>query len=88
MSSQHSKSSSFSGTEKEFAHFSTIELNSDKFHRSCDSSDLEDGPSNPHDIPNGGFVAWLQVLGAFFLWFNTWSVHYHYIHLILLAHAF
>ncbi|THV71416.1 MFS general substrate transporter [Aureobasidium pullulans] len=74
MSSQHSKSSSFSGTEKEFAQFSTIELNSDKSHRSCDSSDLEDGPSNPHDIPNGGFVAWLQVLGAFFLWFNTWGL--------------
>jgi hypothetical protein len=23
-------------------------------------------------IPNGGLQAWLQVLGAFFLWFNTW----------------
>lgn len=22
--------------------------------------------------PNGGLLAWLQVLGAFFLWFNTW----------------
>ncbi|KAK5027992.1 hypothetical protein LTS07_006868 [Exophiala sideris] len=22
-------------------------------------------------IPNGGLQAWLQVLGAFFLWFNT-----------------
>jgi hypothetical protein len=22
--------------------------------------------------PNGGLVAWLQVLGAFFLFFNSW----------------
>ncbi|KAF2019536.1 putative monocarboxylate permease [Aaosphaeria arxii CBS 175.79] len=25
-------------------------------------------------IPNGGLVAWLQVLGAFFLLFNTWGI--------------
>ncbi|KAK5037418.1 hypothetical protein LTR13_004575 [Exophiala sideris] len=25
-------------------------------------------------IPNGGLQAWLQVLGAFFLWFNTWGL--------------
>lgn len=27
-----------------------------------------------HDagIPDGGLQAWLQVVGAFFLWFNTW----------------
>lgn len=23
-------------------------------------------------IPNGGLVAWLQVLGSFFLFLNTW----------------
>lgn len=23
--------------------------------------------------PNGGLEAWLQVLGAFFLYFNTWG---------------
>jgi hypothetical protein len=23
-------------------------------------------------IPNGGSKAWLQVLGAFFIFFNTW----------------
>jgi hypothetical protein len=23
-------------------------------------------------IPDGGLVAWLQVLGSFFLWWNTW----------------
>ncbi|ESZ97359.1 hypothetical protein SBOR_2243 [Sclerotinia borealis F-4128] len=31
--------------------------------------------SNPHaDIPNGGTVAWLQVLGSFFLFFNSWGI--------------
>lgn len=24
--------------------------------------------------PNGGLAAWLQVLGGFFVYFNTWSV--------------
>jgi hypothetical protein len=23
-------------------------------------------------IPNGGFIAWLQVLGSFLLFFNSW----------------
>jgi hypothetical protein len=27
-----------------------------------------------HEIPNGGFKAWLQVLGSFFLFFNSWFV--------------
>jgi len=26
------------------------------------------------DIPNGGFVAWYQVLGSFFLFFNCWGI--------------
>ena len=24
-------------------------------------------------VPDGGLQAWLQVTGAFFLWFNTWG---------------
>ena len=24
------------------------------------------------DLPNGGLTAWLQVVGAFFLFFNSW----------------
>ena len=34
-------------------------------------------PSAPDfnkDIPNGGLTAWLQVIGSFFLFFNTWFV--------------
>lgn len=33
------------------------------------------GKPNVHDmssVPNGGTLAWLQVLGAFFVLFNTW----------------
>lgn len=29
-------------------------------------------PSSP--APDGGIVAWVQVAGAFFLFFNSWSV--------------
>lgn len=25
------------------------------------------------ELPNGGLQAWLQVLGAFFMYFNTWG---------------
>lgn len=30
--------------------------------------------NNAAAIPDGGLTAWLQVLGAFFLFFNTWYV--------------
>lgn len=29
-------------------------------------------PITPPPPPNGGVVAWLQVAGAFFLFFNSW----------------
>ena len=32
----------------------------------------EDLPSGPGPPPDGGLDAWLQVLGAFFINFNTW----------------
>lgn len=28
--------------------------------------------NNTSQIPNGGFKAWIQVVGSFFLFFNTW----------------
>jgi hypothetical protein len=31
-------------------------------------------PSPPPPPPNGGIKAWMQVLGAFFLNFNTWGL--------------
>ncbi|KAL9612463.1 MAG: hypothetical protein Q9167_002935 [Letrouitia subvulpina] len=31
-------------------------------------------PSNAGSPPNGGFRAWLHVLGAFLLWFNSWGI--------------
>jgi len=26
------------------------------------------------DLPNGGMLAWLQVVGSFFLFFNSWGI--------------
>ena len=66
-----SSASSVSSIEKEVTLFSTVELTSNSI-QSCSSSDLEQANQTTDDIPNGGLIAWLQVLGAFFLWFNTW----------------
>ncbi|TID24958.1 MFS general substrate transporter [Venturia nashicola] len=30
--------------------------------------------NNASQIPNGGFQAWMQVVGGFFLFFNTWGI--------------
>jgi hypothetical protein len=37
-------------------------------------SDVKPAPPPADDIPDGGLVAWLQVLGGFFVIFNTWWV--------------
>jgi hypothetical protein len=66
-----SSNSSLSDVEKEVTHFSAVELTSESI-QSCSISDLEQADQSVDDIPNSGLVAWLQVLGAFFLWFNTW----------------
>lgn len=43
-----------------------------------DESEIENQtpkePATPPPPPNRGLVAWLQVAGAFFLFFNCWSV--------------
>lgn len=43
-----------------------------------DGSEVENQPpkepATPPPSPNGGLTAWLQVAGAFFLFFNCWSV--------------
>ena len=31
-----------------------------------------DPPATPPPPPNGGLTSWLQVAGAFFLFFNSW----------------
>ncbi|CEJ94781.1 hypothetical protein VHEMI10293 [[Torrubiella] hemipterigena] len=47
----------------------------DKSHSSDMSPEVETKPANPMgDIPNGGTMAWLHVLGAFMLYFNTWGI--------------
>jgi hypothetical protein len=35
-------------------------------------------PAAADDIPDGGTVAWLQVLGGFFVIFNTWGIFNSY----------
>ena len=30
--------------------------------------------NNIRSVPNGGLKAWLQVLGVFFVFFNTWGI--------------
>lgn len=37
-------------------------------------AELPPKPAGPPPPPNGGTRAWLQVLGAFFLNFNTWGL--------------
>lgn len=44
------------------------------------ASASEPAPKASHEIPNGGFNAWLQVLGSFLLFLNSWyglSSHLH-----------
>lgn len=51
---------------------------------SSQSSSLEK-QDDADNVPNGGTVAWLQVLGSFFLWFNTWYTSLrlaHYLYLV------
>ena len=42
-------------------------------HSANDNAQVEK-PAGPPPPPNGGTRAWLQVLGAFFLNFNTWGL--------------
>lgn len=39
-------------------------------------TNVESKPSvnNIRSVPNGGAKAWLQVLGVFFVFFNTWGI--------------
>ena len=39
------------------------------------SDDTQDADDDPGPPPNGGWLAWLQVLGSFFLFFNSWYVY-------------
>jgi hypothetical protein len=64
------KIDSTSGSEKEVARH---EPGSATAHvMSTESS--TNAPKAPDPLPNGGLTAWLQVLGCFMLYFNTWSV--------------
>lgn len=41
---------------------------------SAEAEKRSTAPDNPSPPPNGGLVAWLQVLASFMVFFNTWGV--------------
>ncbi|WYZ41827.1 hypothetical protein EsH8_V_000722 [Colletotrichum jinshuiense] len=65
--------------EKDAEH--DLELDDRSFPSSSDDGNItddqstKDSPSSkPSDPPDGGLKAWLQVLGSFFIYFNTWGL--------------
>ncbi|EED12119.1 monocarboxylate transporter, putative [Talaromyces stipitatus ATCC 10500] len=65
----------------------SLDLNHNKnFHFDSSASDVEQPsepkieqpsskrPTGPPPPPNGGLIAWLQVVGGFMLFFNTWGI--------------
>jgi len=50
----------------------------DRQNGSADAAGVKDEKPTPptSEIPNGGLTAWLQVAGAFFLFFNSWCVYF------------
>lgn len=47
-------------------------------------SEQEQQQDDPGPPPNGGFAAWLQVAGSFFLFFNCWHVFHFLVSLIIM----
>ena len=64
MSNASNKSSSFEDVEKS----NSVTKSDEKLVSQTVKSSFSD------DVPNGGTKAWLQVLGSFFLFFNTWGM--------------
>lgn len=44
----------------------------DNQRHTVDQSQQKASVNDTSSIPNGGFKAWLQVVGTFFIFFNTW----------------
>ena len=57
--------------KKETASFSG---NNDSKINNPDTPKPEVHPAGPPPPPNGGLTAWLQVAGAFMIFFNTWGL--------------
>jgi hypothetical protein len=57
-----------------------VEANGDGLHQVRTGTSLRQVPSskpsvnNIRSVPNGGTIAWLQVLASFFLFFNSWGI--------------
>jgi hypothetical protein len=75
--------------EGETSQMPFMEQNSDDASKGSSLAQPLRPPSNPRgleaapqskapDFPDGGLTAWLQVLGCFFLWFNSWYAFHPY----------
>lgn len=51
-----------------------IELDGGNLEKQITNKSAAPSVNNVKSIPNGGLRAWLQVLGAFFLFFNSWGI--------------
>jgi hypothetical protein len=57
-----------------------VEANTASLHQVRTGTSLRQVPSskpsvnNIRSVPNGGTIAWLQVLASFFLFFNSWGI--------------
>jgi hypothetical protein len=57
-----------------------VEANGAALHQVRTGTSLRQVPSskpsvnNIRSVPNGGTIAWLQVLASFFLFFNSWGI--------------
>ncbi|TLS27153.1 hypothetical protein PpBr36_04069 [Pyricularia pennisetigena] len=58
---------------EETAEKTTINLNLQKVPTTTGGEEAVLGPQ-PDELPNGGLRAWLQVLGGFLLFFNSWAI--------------
>lgn len=60
------------GNEKHAEPAGVLQTSDDESHEKGDQANLKASVNNVSSVPNGGTKAWLQVLGAHFLFFNSW----------------
>lgn len=58
---------------KEFASGRVERLSSQEPDASKNAAPVADKPV-PSDVPDGGFLAWIQCAGAFILFLNSWGI--------------
>lgn len=58
--------------EKHVEPAGALRASDDENQNKGDPAELKTSVNNVSSVPNGGTKAWLQVLGAHFLFFNSW----------------